>query len=134
MFTPAPAAYQKGARAYRETQVRSRTPLELVVLLYDEAMRRLAQARDALVARDLVTKRDALSQGLAVVQELQNMLDMDAGGEVAERLDGLYTYILGKAYEANAQQDPAGFDECIRLLGTLRGAWAEVAANPPSAA
>lgn len=131
---PAPVTFQKGARAYRQTQIQSRTPMELIVLLYDESMRQLGQARDALGSGDLVTKRDALSRGLAIIQELQQMLDMNAGGEVAERLDGLYTYILGKAYEANAQRDPAGFDECIRLLGTLRAAWAELAAMPPSAA
>ena len=53
------------------------------------------------------------------------MLNMEAGGEVAERLDGLYTYVLGRCYEANAQRDAAGLDEAIKLLTPLRDAWAE---------
>jgi flagellar protein FliS len=74
-----------------------------------------------------------MSRGLAIVQELQNMLNMEAGGEVAERLDALYTYILGRCYEANQQRDPAGLDEAIKLLTPLRDAWADVAQNPNQA-
>lgn len=130
-MTPNPAAHNKGAQAYLQTQVQSRTPIELVVLLYDGAIRFLGQARDAMATGDMVAKRHALSRGLAIVQELQNMLNMEAGGEVAERLDGLYTYILGRCYEANARRDGAGLEESIKLLTPLRDAWAAVAAQPP---
>ena len=63
--SPNPATYTKGAQAYLQTQVQSRTPVELVVMLYDGAIKFLGQARDALVVGDLVTKRHALSRGLA---------------------------------------------------------------------
>jgi flagellar protein FliS len=125
--------YNKGAQAYLQTQVQSRTPVELVVMLYDGAIKFLGQARDAMAARDMKARRDAMSRGLAIVQELQNMLNMEAGGEVAERLDALYTYILGRCYEANQQRDPAGLDEAIKLLTPLRDAWADVAQNPNQA-
>ncbi len=132
--SPNPATYTKGAQAYLQTQVQSRTPVELVVMLYDGAIKFLGQARDALVVGDLVTKRHALSRGLAIIQELQNMLNMEAGGEVAERLDGLYTYIQGRCYDANMQRDPQGLDESVRLLTPLRDAWAAVASQPPTSA
>lgn len=134
--TPAtnPSMHAKGAQAYLQTQVQSRTPVELVVMLYDGAIKFLGQARDAMRAGDLVAKRHALSRGLAIVQELQNMLNMDAGGAVAERLDGLYTYIAGRCYEANAQRDAGGLDEAIRLLTPLRDAWATLAAQGPTPA
>jgi flagellar protein FliS len=122
--------HTKGAQAYLQTQVQSRTPVELVVMLYDGAIRFLGQARDAMATGDLVAKRHALSRGLAIVQELQHMLNMEAGGEVAERLDGLYTYILGRCYEANTQRDTKGLEEAIKLLAPLRDAWASVAAAP----
>lgn len=126
--------YNKGAQAYLQTQVQSRTPVELVVMLYDGAIRFLGQARDAMASGDMVAKRHALSRGLAVVQELQNMLNMEAGGEVAARLDGLYTYILGRCYEANAQRDPAGLEESITLLTPLRDAWAAISGQTPTSA
>jgi flagellar protein FliS len=133
-MSPNPAMYNKGAHAYLQTQVQSRTPVELVVMLYDGAITSLGQARDAMAAGDLVAKRHALSRGLAIVQELQHMLNMDAGGEVAARLDGLYTYILGRCYDANAQRDASGLEESIKLLTPLRDAWAAIAAQPPTPA
>ena len=132
--SPGVASYSRGAQAYLQTQVQSRTPVELIVMLYDGALNCLAHARDAMVAGDLVAKRDALSRGLAIVQELQHMLDMNAGGEVAARLDGLYTYVLGRCYEANARLDVEGLDESIRLMTPLREAWAAIAAEPPQPA
>jgi flagellar protein FliS len=126
--------YNKGAQAYLQTQVQSRTPVELVVMLYDGALKFLGQARDAMATGDLVAKRHALSRGLAIVQELQNMLNMEAGGEIAARLDGLYTYVLGRCYEANAQRDASGLEEAIKLLTPLRDAWADIAAQGPNPA
>ena len=133
-MTSTPTLHARGAQAYLQTQVQSRTPVELVVMLYDGAIRFLGQARTALVVGDLVAKRDALSRGLAIVQELQHMLNMEAGGEIATRLDGLYTYVQGRCYEANAQRDTAGLDEAIKLLTPLRDAWADVATQGPNPA
>ncbi len=133
-LSPSPVTNNKGAQAYLQTQVQSRTPVELVVMLYDGAIKFLGQARDAMDSGDLIVKRKTLSRGLAIVQELQNMLNMEAGGEVATRLDGLYTYVLGRCYEANANRDVAGLDEAIKLLTPLRDAWAEISSQGPVSA
>lgn len=133
-LSPNPVTHNKGAQAYLQTQVQSRTPVELVVMLYDGALKFLGQARDAMDSGNLITKRQALSRGLAIIQELQNMLNMEAGGEVAARLDGLYTYVQGRCYEANAQRNPAGLDEAIKLLTPLRDAWAEISTQGPTQA
>lgn len=133
-FHPHSALHARGAQAYLQTHVQSRSPLELVVLLYDGAIRSLGQARDAMSSGDLVAKRDAMSRGLAILSELQSMLNMEAGGEIAERLDALYTYLNGRCLDANATRDPAGLDETLRLLTMLRDAWADVAVQPMPAA
>jgi len=131
---PTAIMHSKGAQAYLQTQVQSRTPLELVVLLYDGALKFLGQAREAMTQRNLVAKREAMSRATAIIQELQHMLNMEAGGEVAERLDGLYTYILGRCYDANMRLDPSGLEESIRLLTPLRDAWSAIAEGPMPAA
>jgi flagellar protein FliS len=129
-----PSVHARGAQAYYQTHVQSRTPVEVVVMLYDGAIRYLQQASRALAEGDLVTKRDALSRGMTIVSELQGMLNLEQGGEIARRLDGLYTYVHGCCLEANTQRKPEKLDEAVRLLGTLRSAWAELAGSPPSVA
>lgn len=124
----------RGAQAYYQTQIQSRSPLELVVMLYDGAIRFLQQTVDAMQRGDLVAKRESLSRATAIVTELHGMLDLEQGGEVAASLDSLYTYMMERLTTANQQRDPAPVAEVMRLMSGLREAWSQIAQAPPPAA
>jgi len=120
-------AMARAANAYYQTQVTSQTPLELVVMLYDGALRFMRMAADAMRQQDLHAKRHAMSRTMAIIQELQSSLNMEAGGEVSQQLDRLYSYVTTRLLEANMHSSVEPIDECIRLLTTLRDAWAQIA-------
>ena len=122
MHTPAVAA-----GAYVRTEIQSRSPVELVVMLYDGANRCLSQAHDAIERQDGRAKREAISGALAIVMELQNNLDMEAGGEIAASLDSLYGFVNEKLIDANRQDDATAVDQAIRVLAPLREAWSQLA-------
>jgi len=122
----------RGLSSYRNTQVQSRTPLELVVMLYDGALRFVNDARETHARRDLRARGQAISKALAIIGELQNTLDIEKGGEVAEQLDNLYTYISSRLLDVTLKQDIAACDEVHKLLSTLREGWAQAALQPPS--
>jgi flagellar secretion chaperone FliS len=126
--------FARGAEAYRQTMVQSRSPLELVVMLYDGALRFLKETEDAMRRGDLIAKRDALSKSFAILSELQSTLNVDQGGTTAASLDSLYVYMITRLTEANIQKNPAPVQEVITLLTGLRDAWAAVAQAPPPAA
>ncbi len=117
----------RAASQYLSTQVRSSTPLELVVLLYDAALRQATTAHDAMARRDLPARRTALSKLMGIVGELQHTLDMERGGEIATRLDALYSWMLSRLLDATVQQDPAPIDEVRRVLTTLQSGWNAIA-------
>jgi flagellar secretion chaperone FliS len=121
------AVMARAAQAYQQTQVQSQSPLELVVMLYDGALRFLQMAADATRGNDLVTKRMGMSRSMAILAELQATLNLQEGGDVAESLDRLYSYINSRLLEANVKKDAAPIDEAIRLLKPLRDAWAQIA-------
>jgi len=114
--------------AYRQTELQSRTPLELVAMLYDGAIRFTSQARDAFVRRDIPARREAVSRVIAIVSHLQSTLDMERGGELAVTLDRLYTFILDRLMSASFTQDPALLDDVLNILNTLREGWVGIAA------
>lgn len=126
--------YAHAADAYRRTQVQSGTPLELVVMLYDGALRFLSQAQEAVDRRDIRSRHAALDKALAIVGHLQTTLDTDRGGAVAVELDRLYRYISERLLDCAAHNDPAALQEAARLLTHLRDAWHTVATAPPPAA
>jgi|SRR6185436_19430738 len=117
----------RGLDAYKTTQVQSRTPLELVVMLYDGALRFIAVARDAVERRDIPARREALSRTMAIVSELQSTLNMEAGGEMAVRLDALYDYVNDRLLNAAMTNTVAPLDEARKVLETLRDGWSTIA-------
>jgi len=124
----------RATSAYRQTQVQSRSPLELVVMLYDGAIRDMTAAKAAMARRDLANKRQAMSRALAIVSELQSTLNMKEGGEVAQRLDSLYGYVNGRLLEANMHGHVGALEDAISVFTTVREAWAQIATAPAQVA
>jgi flagellar secretion chaperone FliS len=122
-----PAA--RGLATYRQTEVVSRTPLELVTMLYDGALRFLAGARDAIERHDISARREALNRALAIIAELQSTLNMERGGEVAAELDRLYEYANLRLLDAAMRNDVGPVDEVRRIFEILRDGWATVASG-----
>ena len=124
----------RGINSYRQAELQSRTPLELVVMLYDGALRFSGQAREAMLVRDIQRRRVNINRAMDIVSELQNTLDMDAGGKLSRDLDALYSYVRDRMLEASIRQDIRPLDEAIRILGTLREGWAGIASGSQVAA
>jgi flagellar protein FliS len=119
----------RAANAYRTTQVKSRSELELVVLLYDGLVRYLTDARNALVKRDLHAKRTAVARAMAILGHLQNTLDHQNGGEIAAQLQALYIYITGRVIDGNLRGEIDALDEALNLIAPLREAWSDIASK-----
>ncbi|HEV8316256.1 MAG TPA: flagellar export chaperone FliS [Vicinamibacterales bacterium] len=124
----------RGAEAYRRVEAESRSPMELVVMLYDGALRFLAAAREAHGRRDLIARGNALSRALAIIAELQSTLNLKEGGAIAAELDRLYSYITWRLMDVNVKQDGTALDEAHKLLSTLSDAWAQTANRVPQGA
>jgi flagellar protein FliS len=118
----------RGVEAYRRVNAETRSPLELVVMLYDGAIRFVGEARDAADRNDIATRTRNVSRALAIVTELQNTLRIDEGGDVAKELDRLYSYMAARLLDSNVKRDRTALDEVHRLLSTVRDGWAQVGA------
>ena len=115
---------RRGAHAYQTVGAQSSSPLELVVMLYDGAIRFVKQAKDAHDRGDVRSRSTNISRVLAIVSELQSTLDVEKGLDIAHELDRLYHYITGRLLDVTTKRDAAALDEILGLLGTLRDGWA----------
>jgi flagellar secretion chaperone FliS len=114
--------------AYRRGEVLAATPGELVVLLYDGARRFLRKAVVAMRAGNVESAHECLRSAERVIAHLDGTLDFDHG-ELPQRLHALYQFHLAHLDRARRNQDPAMVEQVSHLLGELRDAWAEVAAE-----
>ena len=113
--------------AYREVAVQTARQIKLVIMLYEGAIRFLRESVSAIQSKDLDRKRQTIDRAVAIVQHLQETLDVDRGGQVAADLNRLYTYISSRILDGSGKLDIASLEEAIKLLSTLLAGWEQAA-------
>lgn len=127
MFSNPIAAYQQ---VDRESDIRGADPHRLIVLLFDGAESALRIAQERIVEKDILGKSEALTKAIEIILDgLAASLNVEQGGELAEKLCALYSYMVGRLVHANAYNDAAAIREVQVLLGEIAGAWREM--KPP---
>ena len=127
-------SYSRQATRYRETEVLTATPGQLVVLLYDHLLLSLRRARIAMEARDADLQSECLDKARNVLTELLVTLDRERGGAVAVNLAALYSFLLGELVQVGIRADVARLDRVSHMIGELRDAFAQVATTSLAAA
>ncbi|MFZ5810706.1 MAG: flagellar export chaperone FliS [Thermodesulfobacteriota bacterium] len=114
---------QTAARAYLKTQVNTTSQGDILILLYEGALKYLAQAKEKIAARDYAAKGILISRALDILTELQSSLNAQKGGELADNLQRLYFYCSRRLLLANLKMDTDIIDEVIRILSGLSEAF-----------
>ena len=115
------------ATMYQHNQVTNADPVQLIMLLYNGALFRIAQGRQRLEEKNQLHAGLAISKAQAIVGELRQVLDMDSGGDIAKNLDRLYAYLHELMVKAMLVNKIEPLNEAAKLLTKLREAWSEVA-------
>lgn len=107
-----------------ETAVMSADPHQLISMLFEGALVTTATAKGQMIAKDTAAKGQSISKAIAIIGEgLNASLNKEVGGELAQNLSRLYTYMVKRLVEANMNNDTAALDEVTRLLTELKEAW-----------
>ena len=131
MRSPAETYAKVGVDVAVETSDQHR----LVMMLFDAAVAAVSMARIHMTANEIPQKGAAISKAIDLITNgLAASLDVEAGGELAERLAALYDYMAQRLLFANLKNSMAALDEVSELLSSLRDAWAQIAPGQQAAA
>jgi flagellar secretion chaperone FliS len=127
------------ARIYQAQAVLTTNPENLVLMLYDGAIRFMNQAinddTDPDEAARIQKMHTSIIKAQNILIELRANLDFNAGGDYAVELDRLYDYYIRRLMKANLSKTTEPIHEVIGLIGQLRSGWAEMllkqSANEP---
>ena len=132
------------ARAYSSADLSSKTdgrkPEELLILLLDKAcscLRRAAMLpmdtlEDASWEERLQITQDFhnnCSRAIQIVVALRELLDLEAGGELAAQLQETYTAIATTIWDASKAKNVTDLAKMLEALIELRSAWETVASG-----
>lgn len=113
------------ARQYQRNQILNASPEQILVMLYDGAIRFCREAQQAMSAGDHKAQAEKISRAMAIVSEFSNTLDFEMGGEIATDLDALYGFMIRELTKANVKKDHKALETVEDLLSELRETWAE---------
>ena len=112
-----------GFEAYRETSVATQSKGRLVVMLYEGAVKFMKLAIKELDEGNFEAKGKYINKARDIINELNAVLDMEGGGEIAETLRRLYLFMDQRLNEANTKKDPQKIREVIALTEELNQGW-----------
>lgn len=123
---------QNGISAYKKVGVDAAVevadPHRLVLLLFEGALAAIGAARSALAGNRIAEKGQAISKAIDIISNgLKLSLDKEQGGELAERLEALYSYMELRLLYANLKNDDKVLEEVANLLGEIYSAWRQIA-------
>ena len=113
-------------QAYQGNQVEGAGPLGLVLLTYEALFKALGKTRMAILAGDMVAEATYTGIVMEALIELSNSLNMEAGGDIAQSLASLYSYMMNRVTEGLCSGSTEAVDEVVKLTQELREGWMQL--------
>ena len=121
--------YQNGYEQYKLQSVNTTTSGEMLLLLYDELLKRLARAQIALEDENYDLFNQSVQRSKEIVQYLNNTLNMNY--KISYELRRMYDFFLFELSRLQAGRKVAVIQELKPLVAELRVAFKE--ASKPAA-
>jgi len=110
-------------KAYQQSSVQT-SPAQLVIMLYDGAIRFTKAGIDGIHSRQYEMANTNLQKAQSVVHELIASLNFDF--EISKSLISVYEYMLHQLIEANIRKKTEPAEDVLHHLQELRDAWKQV--------
>jgi len=116
--------------AYKEMSVKTASQGSLILMLYDEGIKRIEASIDLLNVENLPPSsiekiNNNILKAQEVVTELMASINVEKGGEIASNLTAIYSYFYQQLLQANIKKDVALLKDILFMMKDLRSAWKE---------
>ena len=118
-----------GANQYKQTSIKTANRGQLLIMLYEAAIRNTRKAAAAIDTKNRPEKGVLIGKVHDIIMELLNTLDFEVGGKIARDLELLYNYMIEQLVKANIENNKEPLLIVQKLLETLLGAWREAIAQ-----
>lgn len=114
-----------GLQRYQSARTNTASREDILIMLYEGAVRFLERSIAEHEMGNLAQHKNFLRRGRTIIEEFQNTLDFEKGGDIALQLFDLYTVMLDYLTQANITRDMSHVRNTLRLLNILLDGWRE---------
>ena len=112
-----------GANQYKQTAVKTANRGQILIMLYEAAVKNVKKASECIDRKDLAGKGLAIVKAHDIINELNNTLDFEVGGQIAKDLERLYFFMTDQLIKANMESKKEPLQQVQKLLETLLEGW-----------
>jgi flagellar protein FliS len=122
-----------GSEIYRQTQVTTVDKGKLIIILYEGAIRFIRDAIKAQETGDIPAKASSINRAMDIITELNQSLNMQEGGDIAQNLRRIYKFWNDHLLRAKVSKDGQGLADVESMMVSLAQAWQVVCQDPEAA-
>jgi flagellar protein FliS len=114
---------------YRDVQVLTADKLRIVIMLYEGVLRFNRGAQQAIKDGEIELRNYNVNRSIDIITELRDALDMEVGGEIAQKLLSLYIFSIEHLTSANLENNIDYIEGVNKVFDLLKEGWDHIAAN-----
>ena len=118
-----------GIGAYKKTSVQTASKENVLLMLYQAAIKNCKKAIEAIESHNIHDKGVYIGKLQDIIVELNTSLDHEVGGEISKDLASLYDFILYSTTQANIKIEKKPLEDSLSVLNTLYDGWREAVKN-----
>ena len=111
---------------YRNAKVETSSQGDLLVMLYDAALRFVKEIETHILSKDIAKKGIAVDNAFAVLNELQYSINYDHDVKLANNLNALYNFITSEISKANINNTANKIPPVIIVIEKLKDGWVAI--------
>jgi flagellar protein FliS len=119
--------------AYRkvgvESAVNEASPYELISMLMEGFLDRVASAKGAMVRNEAAKQGELIGKAISIIDTMRVSLDHETGGDLATKLSDLYEYMENRLLQARLSSDVGMLDEVSALMREIKSGWDAIPAE-----
>lgn len=114
---------QFGANQYKQTAVKTANRGQILLMLYEGAIKNVKLASQAVDRKDMAAKGLHIGKAHDIINELTATLNFEVGGDIARNLERLYNFIVEQLVKANLENTKEPLAAAQKILETLLDGW-----------
>lgn len=112
-----------GQKNYKQMQITTASPGQVLIMLYEGAILNVKKATIAIREKNLSDKGKYIGKAHDIINELNNTLNHEVGGNVSKDLENLYNFMITQLLKANLDQNAECLIGVQKNLETLLEGW-----------